>query len=214
VKRILVFLLIFLIPTTIVEGYCQYNEVAKYKSLASNITTSYEYVENNGKVTFSITLNNLNEELYFVDSVTGKRYNYKTEEIIIDKYEPGQTVKYQIYAVNKFCSDELLYTIRVNLPGYNPYYNDPICEGIDDYIYCKKWQKNDLEYKEFIKKVTNYKNLLNQKEPVMENPKEMNSILKAIIDVFVDYYHVILISIITICGIIIYVINKKSDIYR
>lgn len=214
-KRIFVFLLIFLIPTTSVKGYCFYNETARYKGLASNISASYEYVEKDGKLTFSITLNNLSEELYIIDAVTQKRYDYKSNEITIDNYEPGQTVKYEVYATNKFCSKDLLYTIRINLPGYNPYYSDPICEGLTDYIYCKKWHKHDLKYESFVKKVQDYKQSLIQEE-IKEEPTVPNTnvVLQAILDVLLKYYQVILISIITICSVTIYIVNKKSNIYR
>jgi len=159
-KRIcLLFLLAFLIPITSVNAYyCKFSEISRYKSLASNINTTYDYVEKNGSLTFSITLVNLNKELYIVDMTTEKVYNYNGNELTISGYKPGSTVKYAVYATNENCSDTLLYTVRVVLPYYNQYYSDPICEGVSDYIYCQKWYDNKLDYDTFISRVKDIKN--------------------------------------------------------
>lgn len=102
------------------------------------------------------------------------------------------------------------------MPDYNPYYNDPICVGIEDYAYCKKWTKQKLNYDEFVKKATAYKASLTD-TPIIEEEipvVEENLLLKAFLDFLLKYYHIILITIILICSIIIYNVNKKSDIYR
>ena len=215
-KRIcLLFLLAFLIPITSVNAYyCKFSEISRYKSLASNINTTYDYVEKNGSLTFSITLVNLNKELYIVDMTTEKVYNYNGNELTISGYKPGSTVKYAVYATNQNCSDTLLYTVRVVLPYYNQYYSDPICEGVSDYIYCQKWYDNKLDYDTFISRVTAHKQV-DVEEPIIE-PIEIDEYtwFDAILDVLVEYYYVILIMIIVVCGTIIYVTEKKSNIYR
>ena len=216
VKRIIfLFLLTFLIPITNVNGfYCKFSEISRYKSLASNISTFYDYQETETGVTFTITLVNLNKELYIIDATNNKKYNYTSNELTISGYNPGQTVKYNVYTINEDCNDELLYTIRVVLPDYNPYYNDQVCEGVD-YIYCQKWYKHNLDYNLFVNKVNAYKGSLIQEpiiEPIIE-PEEYG-LLTALLDILLSYYHVILITVIVICSTIIYVTNKKSDIYR
>lgn len=214
-KRIsLLLLLTFLIPVTSVSGYyCKFSEISRYKSLASNISTTYDYVEKNNKLTFSITLVNLNKELYIVDMTTEKVYNYTSNELTISGYAPGTIVKYAVYTTNPNCSDTLLYTVRVVLPYYNPYYSDPICDGVSDYIYCQKWYNNNLDYDTFISRVKAYKSSLLE-EPIVE-PIEVDEYTwwDAILDVLVDYYYVILIMIIIICGTIIYITEKKSNVY-
>ena len=46
---------------------CDNAAKVRLQKLAQNITTSYDYVESNGMVTFDITFNNLSNELYLVD---------------------------------------------------------------------------------------------------------------------------------------------------
>lgn len=216
-KVIVIFFLTLLIPITSVSGYyCKYSEIAKYKGLAANISTAYSYQEKDNNVTFSITLVNLNEELYIVDTSSNKRYDYKMDEITISDYKPGQTIKYNVYATNENCSSDLLYTIRVNLPDYNPYYSDPLCEGLENYIYCKKWYKHNLSYKAFKDKVETYRKSLNRNITIEEEieSSDENILLKLIIDLWINYYYIILLVIIIVCSIVIYNINKKSNIYK
>lgn len=215
-RKIFIFLLAFLIPIINVNAYyCKNSEISRYKGLASNIGTFYEYQEDGNKLTFSITLVNLSDELYIVDVTNNKKYIYENEEITISGYSPGVTVKYNVYAVNENCSDDLLYTIRVVLPNYNPYYSDSICEGLDDYILCQKWHKHNLSYKSFVNSVNKYRESLVEK-PIEEIPSidPQYGLLDAILDVVSKYYYIILITIIIVCSIGIYINNKKSDIYR
>jgi len=214
-KRIyLLFLLTFLIPITNVDGYyCKYSELSRYKSLASNISTTYDYVEEKNDLTFSITLVNLNQDLYIVDNTTDKVYNYSGNELTISGYKPGVTVKYSVYAKDVDCSDTLLYTIRVVLPGYNPYYSDPICEGITNYAYCQKWYNHNLDYETFKNRVTNYKNGLVEQPIIVPGTVDEYSIWDAILDVIIRYYYVIIVSIIIVCGTVVYINEKRSDVY-
>ena len=214
-KRIcLLFLLTFLIPITNVNGfYCKYSNLSRYKSLASNISTTYDYVEENNTLTFSITLVNLNENLYIVDNTTQKVYNYSENELTISGYTPGITVKYSVYTKDIDCSDILLYTIRVVLPAYNKFYSDPICEGISNYMYCQKWFSHNLDYETFKNRVTDYKNSLNELPIIAPSAVDDYGLWDAILDVIIRYYYVILVAIIIVCGTIIYINEKKSDVY-
>lgn len=217
-KKIIFMLILFLIPVIGVEGfYCKYSDLAKYKGLASNINATYDYIETENGVTFSITLVNLNSYIYIVDTVDEKKYSFNgNNEITISGYSPGQTVKFKVYSTDSNCAKELLYTIRVVLPNYNSYYKDPLCNGVEEHIYCQKWSKNNISYEEFVKKINSYKDSL-IKPPVIEEEKnitEENVLLKMFLDFLLKYYYIILLTIIIICSIIIYKVNKKSDIYR
>ena len=215
-KKIVIFLLALIIPTINVEGfYCKYSDIAKYKGLASNISTYYDYEETGNNISFSVTLTNLNENLYIVDTTNNKYYYYKSNELTISGYKPGQTIKYNVYTTDSNCSEKLLYTIRIILPDYNPYYKDNVCNEVNNYIFCQKWYKHDLDYNSFVKKVVQYKESL-KNEPVIEQPniEDEYGLFQIFIDIWIDYYHVFLISIIAICGVVIYVTNKKSNIYK
>ena len=213
-KIIVVFILLLLIPITKVEGaVCSYSEIARLKKIASNVTVSYDYIENNSSVVFNVTLNNLNDELYFVDQSNYQRYNYTEEELTISNYRSGQTIRYVFYATDPDCDDTPLYTARVILPTYNQYYKDEVCNGIENYSLCQKWSSHNLTYTNFVQKVNEYKNSLNSPtipvEPSM--PVEV-SITQLIVDFLLDYYiYIVIILLLALIGFLS--IRKKDDIY-
>lgn len=212
-KRILFFLLILLFPILNANAnYCKYSEIAHYKALAANINTSYEYVEKNNKISFTVTINNLNKELYLVDTTNDKIYKNK-DEIVITEYKPGASIKYNVYSTNSRCSDELLFVIRINLPSYNEFYNDDVCIDAESYILCQKWYSHNYNHDEFIKKVSDYKRSLVDEiseETIVVN--ESNFWLD-LLKILLEYYYVILIILILLCSLMIFAINKKAKIY-
>ena len=91
-----------------------------------------------------------------MDTVNEKDIYYSDTSLTLNGFESGKNYKFEVRSTDPFCSGSVLYYIYVTTPYFNPYYNDPICEGVS-YKYCNKWQKNDLSYDEFIENVQNYK---------------------------------------------------------
>ncbi len=217
-KRVIIIMfLMLLIPLMKVNGYyCTFGETSLYKDMAANINVSYDYVEKNNDVSFSVTLTNLRQELYIVDTTNDKKYEYELDEIVIDGYKAGQTIKYDVYAAAEYCSGTYLYSILLNLPFYNKYYKDDICVGLENYAYCKKWYNHKLSYDEFKKKVNDYKESLNPSVPEEEKEEieESKSFLDVFLSLWLKYYYIVLPGIIVISAAAMYYNNKKSDIYK
>lgn len=212
-KKIFAAIVLLCLPLIKVEAYyCSYQQQARLKGLASNINTSYDFVEKNNKATFSITLTNLNPDLYIIDMTNNKTYEYTKDEIKINGYSSGQVVKYQVYSNVEFCSN-LLYTISVALPSYNPYYKESVCDGLNNYSLCERWTKHNLNKEQFIERVNQYRDSLRGGSTEIETPKEEDAIWDIILEYILKYYYVPLILIIIGCSIGIYVSNKKSNIY-
>src|SRR5574344_531645 len=77
-KILLIFIaILMMLPVYVKASNCDYSEQARLKRLASNVTTSYDYIESNDSVKFSVTLTNLNSDIYILDKSTGKTYYYK-----------------------------------------------------------------------------------------------------------------------------------------
>ena len=213
-KIIVVFILLLLIPITKVEGaVCSYSEIARLKKIASNVTVSYDYIENNSSVVFNVTLNNLNDELYFVDQSNYQRYNYTEEELTISNYRSEQTIRYVFYATDPDCDDTPLYTARVILPTYNQYYKDEVCNGVENYSLCQKWSSHNLTYTNFVQKVNEYKNSLNSPTiPVEPSIPVEVSITQLIVDFLLDYYiYIVIVISLALIGILF--IRKRDNIY-
>jgi len=204
-KKILLFI-IFLFPFSI-KAACTNQELTRYKTLASHINTYYDFNEENK--TFNLTAYNLSSELKIVNKDNNN--NYKTDksplgEINIEKLTPGLNVKLAIYPINGECSDYRVRTIYVNLPYYNNYHTDEICNN-NNHSLCSKWANTSIyTYEQFKEKVKN--ETINQQE---EEQTQKNETKKyGFFDFLGDFYIPILLVIIVAGSIAIYKLDKKS----
>lgn len=204
---IMMFSFLMLLPVNI-KALCTYNDKAILRKKASNVIPSYTYKESEDGVSFSITLTNLSSDIYIIDKTTGIRYPYNnSSELTIDGYSAGSKIQYEIYAVDSNCIAKYLTIKYVNLPNYNKYYKDPLCVGKENYSVCYKWNKVDITYDEFKKRVNTLYN-----ESIKEEPKEEElTIFDKIYNFLHDYYIFIFIGLTVIVFGIIMIRNKKND---
>lgn len=201
--------LIILFPITVNGLVCDNATKVRLQKLAQNITTSYDAIEQDGMVTFDITFHNLSHELYLVDTTNKREFYYSGGPLVLGGFQSGTNYKFEVRSTNLYCNGSVLYYLYVTTPSYNPYYNDPICDGLT-YKYCNKWQKNDFTYEEFIKNVEEFK-----KEIIIypEEPEQIKGIFDYIIEFYISYYYVILPIIILISLIYIFVNRKKDNLF-
>jgi hypothetical protein len=188
--------------------------MVKWKSLAQNITYSYDAIESNNNVTVKITFSNFVKGLYIKDTKSDKNYYYNnSSELTLSGYKPNNSYRFEIYTNDQYCKFNLLYTLYVVVPWYNQFQHDEICEGIEEYTLCQKWINNQYSYEDWKKKVQAYKDsLIANDEENIQNERE-TSILEKIIDVYGNIYFIVLPIIIIVGGATIYVYNKKHDLF-
>lgn len=214
-KKIVKLILLFFVITfpMTVKGYCTTEEKIRYSTLASNITTSYEYTEKDTGVLFNITIHNVHKDLIIIDKQTGKKYSNKNKELNnfnINNLVDGKSYVFEVYADNKDCSYRLYNTLYVTVPKYNKYYKESVCDDASDYIYCQKWvETGNLSYEEFLVLVNNYKNNAVDEEIVDE--KEEKNWIYIVGDFWAKYYLYISGMIIIICIPIIVIKNKRDN---
>ena len=211
-KKIILLTLLVLFPVSSKALDCSYAEQARLRNIASNVTTSYEYVENGDDVSFNVILTNITNEMYIQDYLdrnneNNKNYYYNgTNEIKITGYTPGTNVRYLIYPTKGNCTSSYLANKYVNLPYYNKYYKDPLCDG-KTYSICNKWAKVNYTYDEFVKKI----NELDKKDEIQkEEIKEEKSIFDIISKFIFDYYIFIIAGGVVIVVITSIIKKKKS----
>ena len=152
-KRIKILLiLIVLLPVKLMAQECTDKQLVNLKKIASNINYSYEYYLDSNNMYFDITIANVYENIYILDTQTNKKYTAK--EFTIKRKKDAQTVKFEVYS--KTCNT-LLTTKTILLPAYNKYYGSSYCEGISEYKYCSKWNKYNFTEEEFAKLTSEYK---------------------------------------------------------
>lgn len=210
----MLFFLIISIPNS-VKAYCDYNELARLKKIATNVTHSVEYIEKDNNVEFIVTLVNLHPDIYIKDTIKNTFYYYsdagkETHEIVISGYKPGNTIKYEVYNVQQpYCDIQVLLDKYVTLPPFNPFYNDAVCADAEEYRLCQKWVEVKVDYATFKKEVEKYKR--GRDKNLEDEPKDDLGNVGKFLSFFVKYYIYILGAIILVCLILIYRINKKNS---
>jgi len=213
-KKILILLFVafaFINCDSLTYDGCDSSQVARLKSLVKNINISYDYYMENDWPVFSITINNITEDMYFLDSTTEKKYYYTDTsdgEITIFGYNSGSG-RYKFYSNNN-CSDVYLGAKYYTLPTYNKYYNHLLCADISNYNLCQKWIYVDFSEEEFEEKVKQY---INSKEQINEDKIQIEykkTLLDEIVDIYIKYYYYFFGVLILVCLIVIFVSNKKN----
>ncbi len=211
-KKILLLVLLLIPYSKVNASFCSYKELAELREIASNITYRYDYIESDDNIVFNISLANLTPDTYILDSETNQTYYFSKSEIVISGYQDDTSVGFKVYSDNSDCEGQLLSTIWVNLPTYNEYYKDPLCETIPNYSLCNRWSTHTLRYDEFVQNIKDY--LEPDDVIVIPEVEEEDSIWDLALELLLNYYYIPLLLIILIAGISIYRINKRDNIYN
>ncbi len=212
-KAIFIFVMFLCNKTVSALSYegCDYQTIANLKNVINNINISYDYHEEDNQVYFDVTINNIIPQIYFVDSNDGKTYYYSdtnSGEITIKNYTYASN--YKFYSNIDECKGLSIGTKYYTFPTYNRYYNDPLCEGINDFEMCKKWVKSNVSYDTFVSSVVKYKNSFNNQAVIDEPFEYEESFSDYLAELYVNYYYYFFIGIIVICVTIILISRRKN----
>lgn len=209
-KKILLLIFVLLFMPKDILAFCSYSELANLKSISSNINYYYDYEMVDNKPIFKITINNIYKDFILEDNTNNKKYYPNKKDnmttFAIDGFKDGGSYKFTIYTDLLYCEDKIVYIFYVNIPHYNPFYNDSLC--LENYVpnYCSKWSNTGLTYDKFVKEMTKEKE---KKELILKRQSEKDN---KWLNFYLEYYKFILPTII-IMGIgIIYSINKSDEI--
>lgn len=209
-KYYFIILLCFvLFPFTVHGAMCGDVDRIKHAELANNITYYFDAIEQDGVVKFQVNFYNV-DGLKIVDARTSKQYT--SNPLAIGNLSANTSYRFLVQATTGGCSGTTIETIYVTTPGYNPYYKDDICKGIESFTLCQRWNQVSLTYDDFISEVTKYKSSSNQEQ---ENPvnKEVKGIYDYIIEFFTNYYYIVL-PILIVGGIVlIFWLRKREEFF-
>lgn len=181
--------------------------------MAQNITTSYTYTEQDGNITFQITLSNIQAGLIIKDVKNNTIYPYRGSELTIPNLQANTSYRFDIYTDDIDCDLETLYSHYVNTPAYNPYYQDEVCIGMEEYPLCQKWTQVNLTYEEFHQEVEKAKQPSESTEVEIKPEQNIKGIYDYILEFYLNYYYIVLPIFIVGGIIIIYRYNKKNDLF-
>lgn len=213
-KKLLVILVVFIFcPKNVKALLCENIDKVRYKDLAKNISYSYDAVEKNGDVKFTVTFSNIPKEFAIKNVDRNEWYGYKNSELKISNLESNKNYRFDVYVESDDgCDNLVMYTFNINLPYYNKYYTDSLCNGIEQYKLCQKWVNTQYTYEEWKRQVNKYRDSLKQDIQKEEEVKN-KSWLEKIVEFYGQTYYIILPLVILIGGITIYVYNKKRELF-
>lgn len=205
-KKIILFL-ILLIPVSIKGYFCDYDDynIVRKKALNVNLMTEYEIKDDNA--IFTVTIYNLMEDQYIKDVVNNKIYNYNGSNLVLELTKPG-TYSFEVYSNNNYCDSSYLNKLFVEIPVYNKFYKDPLCEGIENYKYCQKWFSTSITYEQFKEEVIKYKGSPETEEIKKEEYRNI------FLELYLKYWMYFLPTIIVLCLIGIFIKKRQENEFR
>jgi hypothetical protein len=191
------------IPINIKAYFCDYNELARLKNIASNINVSYDYTEQEDKLVYTIYFNNVQDDVTVKNAKGEVLTNLVEDRIILQDYVSDGIDVFTINGEVPFCKSGELSKIYLNLPFYNRFYKLDVCKDLD-YEYCDRFFKHSLSEEAFVKRVNAYKKEVNEEE-------KPETIKKYWFDYINEYYYYALVLVIASSSYAIYVLIKKDD---
>ena len=190
---------------------CDYSSFAKIQKHAMQVNITSNFKEMDESVTYSITIYNLRQNQYIIDTSTEKKYNYgydinNPSEITINDIEKSGMYKFEVYSLDNDCNNKPLNTLYIQLPTYNKYYKDKLCKGIENYKLCQRWFGTSITYDQFRNQVSEYKASLSESS----QEEEEQGFLDYFIDLYINNYYIVLPILIVILLIPIYIIYRKK----
>lgn len=195
---------------------CIQEEIDEFKKIKDDYKVTYKF--NKETKDYTLLFDNPSPDLF--DYIIYIEGNIKCEDINQTRTEsacyniPIDEYKIEVVGITESCKD-VFKTIALKLPKYNNYSEDPICEGIEEFVLCQPTYDKEIDYDTFVSRVNTYKKSKNKEnidEPTTK--KEANSIEKIVQYIQENLINVIIITVfiilITISIIVTYKSSKKS----
>ena len=196
---------------------CSSLDRERLQKMANNISITLDEKDIEGVIYFEATVAGVSKEIKLYEQSTFVYYRNITgnsiSEIVISNLRQGKIYTYKVVGDNT-CKDYNFRTIKLNIPKYNHYYDDPICDDAGAYNLCQKWyDTSNLSYEEFATKVKTYveNNNVGNFKP---NDSRQDDKFYSLLEVFSGkYYYIVLFSLI-ICLLVLICLwirtNKKN----
>lgn len=210
IKRTIVFIIVlFIMPMYVFarsKTDCDYTLLSDLKKIANNIDFTYEYKIENNIAYFDITITNITNDVYIVDSNNNSYYYSDTVNGILrlDNFKSGK-YQFKVISNNIECLSNNLLVKTLSLPYYNEFYNSEVCNGLENYYMCYKWYNYRGSYDLFEYEVNKYKESL--KIDNIVNDDVNISLFDKIINFILKYFYLIFIIVLILIMIIIYLVK-------
>ena len=211
-KLIIVMIFAFIISFN-VSAECSIDELSRLKNTATNIQFVYYPYEDNGNTKFNLIISNSKDFTFYNNFIQVDSNMYgENGEIRINGLNPGENYTFYFYSTSDNCFGNEVYRKTISLPKTNPYFNDPVCSGKEEFDLCSKWKEIAMSYDEFVEKVNSYQKQEKTEEKIEVIQEE--TLLDMLIEIYLKYYWLILGSIVVIGVTIIIILRRKDDLFK
>ncbi len=210
-KYIISLILSLIILPSIVYADCTKEELEHFKEIQNKYNYTYKFDEQTKKYTISFHSEEPDKYSYgIVKTQDFECISDNEKEFTCYNIEPG-TYEIRITGMTDICSG-MLKKDKIQLAKYNEYSNDPLCEGIEEFVLCQKTYDKDIDYDTFVSRVNTYKKTKKEQETASSAGKEENNqILSFIADNMFKIILVIVFSIVVIISIAISIKSVKKS---
>lgn len=209
-KYILLTLMLSLININNVYASCSQETLEEFAKVEDQYTITYEFNRDTKDYTITIgyyDLNKFNVEFDAKIDIRNIRF-LENNTIIIKNISPNE---YTFNIINSCFA--VLKEENIVIPKYNIYFDDPACEGIEDFYLCQPSYEKEIDYDTFLSRINTYKKKLQKEEQDIndENKKNESSVSNFISDNLSTILIVmVFVILVIITGIVTFKSIKKS----
>lgn len=182
---------------------CTREEIKEFKRIEDEYKVTYNY--NKDTKDYSIYFKSTEPKKYYYQIYAESDLNCSAinETTMECKDFKPDYYTIEIVGVTNTCND-VLKSITLNLSHNNKYWEDPLCNGIEEFVLCSPTYDKELDYETFVSRVETYKRTkAKEAETEKNNNEEKNN---GLYDKIINYINENIISIIIVTVFIILVI--------
>ena len=207
-----VLLLLILLPNT-VFAECTKEEINYFKRIENNYKINYEY--NKDTKDYTVTFYSPEPDKYEY-MIYSEKENFTNCDAVSEKETVCHNVQANEYYIEILgqtttCTDALK-DLTINLSRYNNFSEDPLCEGIEEFVLCQPTYDKELDYDTFVSRINTYKKT-KQKEikEDIANDKKDNQIISNITNYLKEnIFQIIIIIMFSVAIIVTIILTAKS----
>ena len=218
---IIMTIVLFLFNIEPISAACTQKAKDGFKKVEDEYTVKYEYDKYTKK--YNIIFSGSKPDEYFYQIYTNEEFECSIINDTTSKcghFSEG-TYTVTVKGLTKECN-ETLKTEKIMLPKYNKLADDPLCEGIEEYVLCNPEYSKEIDYESFVSRTESYrKNKPNKKEEVVvekekekEKEKTTNETLEKIINFLKKYWIEIIVIVVFVILLIATIIVKIKSVRK
>lgn len=212
---ILITMLSFLLLPNITYADCTKEEIEHFKEIEDEYKITYKYNKETNDYILTMHQSISKDFTFLIDA--DLKMNISIEEgcikeengnIVCKTVQPG---KYKMIIIgNTEKCQEMIKSIEVNIPRHNKLSDDPLCEGLEEFVLCDPEYDKEINYEDFVSRINTYKNSRKEKEKQAENKK--NNSDNIIINYIINNYQIILIVVTAAIAIVLIIILMAKNL--